>query len=321
MRLFVSRLLSKYKAITASDGWKNKGCLVLNYHGLVEKKTDTRLERNFHTYDSFQNHIRYISKYKRIVSAQELVHAIESKEDVTDLALITFDDGYKNNLIIPELLGGVHKNIPFTVFVSTGYLGQDKESIWTVNVSLLLLKSSAQSVVFNGSVYDLGTREEKETAFRTIRVALKNMNSSDRLEAYEDLLNQFEQGTLEHLLNTCTQFRMMNWADCAQLLTDNGDIQSHGVMHELHHVGQEDDTIDTELRMSSKAIFDHLKYNPVAFAYPNGDHNNYSLSQLPHNNYKLAFTTKHGYVNEGDDVFKLNRITPSEAMDKFILQL
>ncbi len=321
MRLFASRLLSKYKAITAGDSWKNKGCLVLNYHGLVEKKTEERLERNFHTYDSFQNHIRYISKYKRIVSVQELIHAIEYKERIADFALITFDDGYKNNLIIPELLGDVQKNIPFTVFVSTGYLGQDEESIWTVNVSLLLLKSTAPSVMFSGTQYNLSTKEEKETAFRTIRTALKNMNSSDRIQAYEDLLGQFEVGTIEHLLNAFKQFKMMNWADCEQLYTNNGDIQSHGVMHELHHAGQEDDTIDTELRMSSKAIFDHLKYSPVAFAYPNGDYNNYSLLQLPHNNYKLAFTTKHGYVNEGDDVFKLNRITPSEAMDKFILQL
>lgn len=297
------------------------GGVVLNYHGLVEHITEARLERNFHTYKMFEEHVRFLLKYKKIVSVQELQYAIESGKDVSDCAVITFDDGYKNNIVAREILDNIAPGIPYTIFVVTGMLGNLEESIWTVNISLLILKGKADKIVFREKGYSLKTAEERNLAFNEIRQVLKKLNTAEKNTLYQDLVQQFDKENLAELLQTYSQFLLMNWDECKQLMNAQCTIESHGLWHELQHGNQDTNVISNEIAESKRIIHEKLGHSVVSFAYPNGDHTPYSVKMLKEYGYKIAFTTKPGVVKNTDDVFLLNRISPSHEYKKFITQL
>lgn len=313
----ISRQVDYYSAKVAGD---HKGCLVLNYHGLVEKYTEHVLERNFHTYSDFEEHIKYVAKSRKIISVEELHHLIVNKADLSGYALITFDDGYKNNIVIPELLRKIGNEIPFTIFASTAIIGNELESIWTVNISLLLIKGDIRRITCFGKEYNLDNPDSKRKAFAEIRHTLKKIGTIEKNKAYNHILSHYSSDLLSELLTLYPQFKLLNWVECKELLNNFCSIESHGHYNEILNRNQEKKLVQDEVILSKRTILDKLQHNAISFAYPNGDYCEQTIEALKESGYLLAFTTKNGLINQPDNLFLLNRVTPSSKIKRFIYQ-
>jgi len=264
---------------------KSDGC-IFYYHGIVEKKTDLLLERNFHLLSDFRQHLEFL-KHFTVKSLSEL-SSLSSNERRPWIA-ITFDDGYANNLAVAEMLAKYR--MPWSVFISTAAIGTQRP-IWTIEVSLLCLYGQAKSLDIMGKIWPIEDRVQREMLFQSLRQSMKKMASGLRRETMDSICSQFPQGETERILNQFPSLKMLNWADIKRLCASGVGIGSHGVEHELHHEKQPSATRISELLQSKRDIETHLGKTCDYFAFPNGDYASCSAEELKTSGYKLGFTTE-----------------------------
>lgn len=77
----------------------------------------------------FAEQLQVLRKLFRVVSLAELRRALAAGERLSRTVVITFDDGYRDNLLVakPAL---EEQGLPATVFVTTGYVGSDRDFWW-----------------------------------------------------------------------------------------------------------------------------------------------------------------------------------------------
>jgi peptidoglycan/xylan/chitin deacetylase (PgdA/CDA1 family) len=296
-------------------------CLVLNYHGIIEKNTAGHIERNFHLLKSFKEHINLFHKKYNIISLQELYYNLHNDHKITNSVVLTFDDGYQNNLLAKEVIDSINPKIPFSIFITSNIINSDTESIWTVNLSLLLLKGKIPQIEFLSVNYSLGTEEKKMLTFNTIRNALKKMPATERKTQFQLILNQFQPDSLQELLYDYPQFKLLTWEECRQLNNSNVELEAHGFDHELLHTNQEIQITENEIVWSKQKIEKELQKVVSSYAYPNGDFSDEAIRNLKSTNFKMAFTTKPGFVELKESFFVINRLTPPNNYSSLYNQL
>lgn len=297
------------------------GISILTYHGLVNEITHTRLQRNFHTIEQFEAHILYLKKKKfKFLNAMELLHFIENPKEIKTrkMVCITFDDGYQNNLKAIEIL---EKNaVSGTFFISSDSINA-ATSIWTVNLSLLVLEGSLSSIVFLEEEHSLATYELRLQAFNAIRNYLKKVPSEIRNELFNQILNQFPKNELEHLVAKHDYFKMLTWDEIRSVQNSNIQFHSHGHFHEIHNQEQNAITLKNEILTSKKVIEENLNKDVFLFAYPNGNYNTNSVTFLNEAGYKGALVLGEEKYTPVSNKFSIPRITPNRKFNKFKKQI
>lgn len=292
--------------------WKNgnsRKCeiKVFCYHGVVEKETDQFLERNFCLLKDFQSHVQFFKRFK-VLTLYELSEWLASPPKRMPPALvITFDDGYANNLMVSEVLGAAR--LPWAVFVSTGTLGRDN-SIWAIELSLLLLHGRAEKVEALGRDWPLTTRQDREASFQGIRHPLKALPADLRQEAMAIIRQQFPGDETRLLLQESSSLQMLTWEEIGQLAASGVEIGSHGVHHEIHHVLQPESVRCRELLESKIELEQRLQRPCRYFAFPNGNFHENSATEVRAAGYELAFTLQPRTILPGDNPYLLPRLAP-----------
>lgn len=298
---------------------RDQGIHVLTYHGLVETRSHPRLQRNFHTTDEFWQQLKALKKSgAKIFSPREFDEELENKTifNTKKAFLLTFDDGYRNNLKAAEILSEV--NLEAAFFISTGTIGS-KESVWTVNLSLLLLCGSLKSIQYRSEEILLGSEEERNRAFNRIRYALKACTGEERVDAYQTVIQQYPNGELETLVDNFSCFKMMTEKEITELSDSGQSVQSHGVMHELFNRNQSNDVVKNEL-FNSKRRLESITKKPVTwFAYPNGDDQQpESDLLLQESGYNKAFALGYRSFLQKDNLFHIPRYNASQSSTKLL---
>lgn len=300
---------------------KSNGISILTYHGLVEEITNARLQRNFHTISQFEDHILLLKKKKfRFLNATELAYFIDYPKEIKlqKMVCITFDDGYQNNLKAIEILE--KHNVSGTFFITSSAINS-QTSIWTVNLSLLVLEGSPNKIVFNNQEYQISTYEERLHVFNVIRNQLKKVDSKSRNSLFDEILKQFPENELKQLVDKHNYFKMLTWNEIKEVQNENIQFHSHGHFHEIHHENQDVTTLKSEIVISKKIIEDNLKADVFLFAYPNGNSNSNSAIFLNELGYKGALILQgEKYVGNSNN-YCIPRITPNGKINKFINQI
>jgi peptidoglycan/xylan/chitin deacetylase (PgdA/CDA1 family) len=226
--------------------------------------------------------------------------------------MITFDDGYANNILAAEILS--RYRIPWIVHISTGAMGHEN-AIWAVALSLLLLHGEADKVDVLGKEWTLHNRAERETAFAGIRVPMKGMPAALRSKTMNEICSQFPLEETRRLLGLFPSLQMLSWTEIDQLSASGAEIGSHGVFHEIHHAHQ-----DTEVRLSEMADsmkeLERILHRPCkSFAYPNGDTVPSSPGEARTTGYKLAFAAIEKTVIVGTDPYLIPRLKPRTRLE------
>ena len=91
--------------------------------------------------ENFDEQVAYIRKHRSPMSMDDLVQRLRSGTLPADAIALTFDDGYRDNLVNAQPIL-VRHNVPATVFVATGYTNQTTTFWWDELASMILDSTS-----------------------------------------------------------------------------------------------------------------------------------------------------------------------------------
>ncbi len=109
--------------------------LILMYHRIAEVKLDPW--SLCVTPQHFAEQLEVLQKYTHPISLKKFVQAHRDGKIPDRAVVVTFDDGYADNLHYAKPILERY-GIPATVFVSTGYIGKEREFWWDELERLLL---------------------------------------------------------------------------------------------------------------------------------------------------------------------------------------
>ena len=110
--------------------------VILMYHRVAPLSIDP-WDLNV-TPEFFDQHMAALNRHTQPLSLVELGQALASGKVPQRFSVVTFDDGYYNNLQHAKPILEKH-SVPGTVFVSTGYTGSRREFWWDELESVVLL--------------------------------------------------------------------------------------------------------------------------------------------------------------------------------------
>lgn len=96
--------------------------VIILFHHLVSD----RPHRMGCSTDHFLRHIRFLKRHYRVVSLEQAMQLLKGGRICQPTAVITIDDGYQDNYLTLRAIRAC-TNIPTTLFLSTDYLGSQRE--------------------------------------------------------------------------------------------------------------------------------------------------------------------------------------------------
>lgn len=214
----------------------------------------------------FRQQMLYIKRNYQIVRFEEDWSLLDQ-----DAVAITFDDGYRDNLenalpILEEL------QIPATIFISTGTMGQDRELWWDELENLLLTEGhfphefSLSDPEF-ACHWNTDTYELRENCYKALHYLMKNYIDAEKRDEW-----------LQHLWDWRSLKRRarkenltVSAEDCRRLGKSKViSIGAHTVSHpSLARLNREDQ--EKEIKESRDVLARILQKEVTLFSYPFGN--------------------------------------------------
>jgi peptidoglycan/xylan/chitin deacetylase (PgdA/CDA1 family) len=238
----------------------------------------------------------YISRHYNPVSIADCLDWIYERKPLPPRALlITFDDGYRDNLTnaLPVLS---QRNIPFALFIATGYLEDAHAYFWD-----WAAEAFRRSSVKCGEIPEIGVR------------GWQGGNSQAVAEEWVNRVIRFDQPARAAAVSRLSAFlefevskppagTHLAWADLEQLVRKGCTIGAHTVNHAMMlnlSLAEARHELET-----CKAALEKALANPVlSFAFPYGRPGEYDTAFLPllkDLGFKIAFRST-GAFNLGSE--------------------
>lgn len=266
---------------------------VLCYHGVVERYRNALpvLHRNTVSVTEFESQIDYLVRFFTPVSGQHVVDSVEEEKLLPpNPVLITFDDGYRNNLThaAPILR---RKGVPAVFGVTTSYVGT-RSILWADEILLRVLDWQHPALHAPTGLFRLPSAiSERLLVARRISQGCKRIPIDTRNE-FLAFLRSRTPPVPSYFDPEANEF--MNWAEARQLADQGFDIGSHTVSHPIL-TGLTAEMVAAELRESRATIERHCRSSCTMLAYPNGSQEDYSsaiLDEAERAGYRIAFSVE-----------------------------
>lgn len=213
----------------------------------------------------FRQQMLYLKHNYQIVRFEEDWSMLDS-----DAVAITFDDGYLDNLeyalpVLEEL------EVPATVFISTGTMGQDRE-LWWDELELLLLEGREFPSQFDlcddhfGYQWDTSTLEYRKNCYAGLHHLMKNYISFEKRENW-----LWQLWRWRGLKRTPREnYRTLSRTDCKELAKSKMvSIGAHTISHpSLGSLSRESQ--EFEIKTSIEKISQIVNRKITLFSYPFG---------------------------------------------------
>jgi peptidoglycan/xylan/chitin deacetylase (PgdA/CDA1 family) len=303
--------------------------LILLYHRVTELPSDPQLLCVSRQH--FAEHLEILRKHGRPVPLRELTRSLPNGNLLRRRIVVTFDDGYADSLLNAKPLLERYE-IPATVFVTSGYVGQEREFWWDELDRLFLHGGKlpdALRIVVNGHTHEwqLGGpadyRQHSDGVDATWNVENRR-DPSPRQRVYRslcDLLHPLPDRDQRTILET-----LVAWAGVERVcrpthraltphevfqLAAGGLVEvgshtlTHPVLSGLPEASQKDEI------EGSKAQLEEIVGQPVgSFAYPYGARSHYTAQTVVAvraAGYDRACSNFAGTVRRGSDPWQLPR--------------
>jgi peptidoglycan/xylan/chitin deacetylase (PgdA/CDA1 family) len=285
--------------------------LVLCYHGVVpdEIAVDPQQYGNIVSISELSEQMSLLSRTMTPISLSALNSWLYEGSALPDNpVLVTFDDGYRNNVIhaAPVLL---RFGIPAVIFVTVNHIGTDR-LLWPTEVYRdVLLWPRPLVPLPDGSLITVPPNDLQR------RIALAEW-------VREFCKTLFEERKIQYLLylretafpaltpDEVEMFTFLSWEETCRLHQMGFAVGSHTMDHCIL-TRIPDDRLRGELEISKRQLEENLKTSCVSIAYPNGaatDCSEHVLSAAAHANYKLGFTTGSQGCRRCNDPLAVDRI-------------
>jgi peptidoglycan/xylan/chitin deacetylase (PgdA/CDA1 family) len=313
-------------ALRRARARRQPGVLVLRYHRIAELNSDPHAVA-VHP-QSFREHLEILRSHYITYALSQVVRALQQGSLPEDGVVVTFDDGYADNLweAKPAL---EQYETPATVFVATGYIGRGREFWWDELERVLLQPGTLPSTLrldIDGTEHSwkLGRaarysedeytrhrswnwrRRRKPTGrhrlFRRLFKLLQPMGEQGR-DAVLQALNSWAgtETTVRPTHRVLTQDELIQLADGALL-----EIGAHSVTHRPLSQLPPAEQIQ-EIQDSKAFLQDALDGEVECFAYPYGEAGN-TAELVRKAGFTSACSTAARIVHPGDDPYHLPRL-------------
>jgi peptidoglycan/xylan/chitin deacetylase (PgdA/CDA1 family) len=279
--------------------------LVLGYHGVVSRRQRDRL-RYASTVNAaeFESHVRELRRHFHPISLADLRNWYEGADDLPDNpVLVTFDDGYRNNLTLAAPILQAYK-IPCIFHISTGYIGTPRV-LWTTELYNRFMAwpwTFVPTPEGGKAPVPKGGRERGLLAFE-LKEQCKKL-SWEQLQSYLERLREApakveEDEELE---------RFMSWDEVRELRRQGFEIGSHTVEHPiLSRVSPEQ--LHFELRESRRRLEQETGARCTTIAYPNGSISQEVVDAAFQEGYRMGFTVIEKFTARPVNALAVNRVT------------
>ncbi|MDQ2719834.1 MAG: polysaccharide deacetylase family protein [Bacteroidota bacterium] len=251
---------------------ENSRLLVFYFHGLYESNAEKQLghidPQNNVTVAQFSEFIDYFLQHNYyFIKPEDLLKDLDKDQPY---AMITFDDGYFNNILAVEILNKY--KIPASFFITTKNVFENKSFWWDI-------------------IYKYRTKGglNLET-IRKEQAHLKNFKYS-----------YIEKYIIENFGSKCAE----PWSDidrpftCAELknfsqnsfITIGNHTHNHSIL-----TNYSEEEIKEDFTESNKLLLSLIGFKPRSIAFPNGNFNNSILNIARDAGFEFAFTTQN-YIN------------------------
>ncbi|MGI8504173.1 MAG: polysaccharide deacetylase family protein [Hassallia sp.] len=286
------------------------GGLILMYHRVTEIESDPW--KLCVSPAHFAEHLQVLQKLGCAVRLQQLNQTLKNGKRPHRQVVITFDDGYTDNLYNAKPLLEQYE-IPATIFLTTGYM-QQKREFWSDELDRILLQPGTLPEVLSLNIN--GTSYEWKTS-NNLDVKHANEHHSLYYSLYEliyPLPTQERSHLLDQLLLWANKepelrptHRMMTMKELSNLQPGNIiEVGAHTVTHpflatispeaQLHEI--------QENKAQLEEIFGHAI---ESFAYPHGNYNSETSEIVRQAGFTCACTTNANIVGKNSDRFQLPR--------------
>ena len=293
----------------------NSYIIILAYHRVYPKKDNLFVP--YISPEEFENQIKYLQKYFKIFSLEKLVNFLKNNkiynEDYKNIAVITFDDGYKDNYIyaFPILK---NNRIPATIFLATNYIGKD-ELFWWDKVGYIIYNTKKDKInIPNIGEYLFHNDKEKRNCVFILLEKLKKFSNKLK-NKYILMLQNICNVTIPYGLG---RKMVLSWDEVHEM-NDNGIY--FGAHTKTHAILTNENLKETEKEIvdSKKTIEDHLKIKITSFSYPNGSLNNEIVNLIKNNGFDCAVSTNESLINKYsiNDLYNLPRIGAPSSFSRF----
>ena len=324
------RGLGRLRRVVGRLGGGSDGkVLILLYHRVATLKCDPWDLAV--TPGRFEEHLRAVREYASPIQLGELSQALQDDKLPERSVVVTFDDGYLDNLRNAKPLLERH-NVPATVFVASGFTGRKREFWWDELDRLVLQPGELPERVqlsVDGKIYrwELGEAatytEEEFRSHRNWKAWKEGQNPRHRLyTSLYDLLRPLREGMRRKKLDEVRRWRVDTpgrrpWH--RPLSVDEiGSLHQGGLVevgaHTVNHPLLSDLPLGRQRREieDSKARLEQILDHPVrSFSYPYGKPRDYAAQTVDlvrQAGFACACSTKADVVRRSSDPFQLPRV-------------
>ena len=276
----------------------------------------------------FAQHLEVLRRRSRSMRVRDLVTMVGDGSLPTGASVVTFDDGYADNLGNARALLERH-DIPATVFLATGQIGRPREFWWDELERILLepgVLPATLEISLKGRRYEWSLEgatdypepearrhrhwrfrddppTERHRLYRVLWELLRALPGGERLAAMDALF-----AWAGFSPDARSSHRPLKADEVAELAAgDLVEIGAHTVTHPLLPTLSPAEQA-TEVQ-ASRASAEHLVGRPViSFAYPYGAHETETRSIVRELGFLSACSTKPGPVSVTSDLFALPRL-------------
>lgn len=296
----------------------NRTPRVLFWHG-IDSKVQNDVETEIIDVEVFEKQIKYLNKYYEVISIEEFEKRFLTNSFTNNEVVLTFDDGYANNLYVVEPILNKY-NLPYTVFISTEHIATGQ--YYPTSVNRIIVKGSGLkkiSLPSQNISFSIETENDINNTVDSISNLLKTLTLKRVREITNDLINNVSKDKWLELQEKYNSVRPMNWDEVIELSNrKNVTIGSHCKYHICCHDNQDLEEIERQILESKQIIEDKLKIECNYFAYPNGDYTNSSNAIVRQAGYKMGFSIqKELSINNNNDLAVIPRIGVPQGINTF----
>lgn len=292
--------------------------------------------------DNFVEHLDIINQYCSPISLSALVEGIKTKSLPHNACVVTFDDGYLDNLEYAKPLLE-QSNIPATFFITTGYIDNEREfwwdeldkvflhenllpeyleikvagKQWSWNLSLVSEYAEAQLLVDQKTNAWEAKLDTRLGVYYDVWLKLRPLNHEVRRKQIENLLEWANIPSYTRPL-----YRPMTAGEIKTLSMSNlFTIGAHTITHPSLPTRSHDQQFE-EIFVSQHFLHDIIGQEINHFAYPHGDYTPEIIRLLEKSDFNSACTTKRQKLQYDTSAFELPRYGISDCKgESFAKQL
>ncbi|WP_031494842.1 polysaccharide deacetylase family protein [Bryobacter aggregatus] len=286
--------------------------LIPCYHGVVSEARPTAREGYEITVscDEFAQHLEWLGRHYRFVDLAGALYWIENPSGGKPPVLISFDDGYRNNLTLAAPILRRY-GAPAIFFLSTHYIGGNR-LLWPLEMDVRLEQSPGLAIPVGEQQRRIPAEPRSRAALAfELRQIYKKLPNAERLAALERFraATHFDPSQIDHELHD-----FLSWDEARQLAALGFEIGSHTCEHPILSRLDEDE-LRQELQNSKDKLEAELGRPVTSLAYPNGGAADYSpqvVEMAKSCGYRTAFAV--------DEAFQKPKTARPYALSRIIVQ-